>query len=42
MAWPAFADKDNDGVCDTAGTCAKQTNGGCLARKGCGRHCSSL
>jgi hypothetical protein len=42
MAWPAFADKDNDGVCDTAGTCAKQANGGCGGQKGCGRRCSSL
>jgi hypothetical protein len=35
VACPAFVDKDNDGVCDTAGTCAKQANGGCRARKGC-------
>ena len=42
MACPAFVDKDNDGVCDTAGTCAKRTNGGCGGQKGCGRRCSSL
>jgi len=42
MACLAFVDKDNDGVCDTAGTCAKRTNGGCGGQKGCGRRCSSL
>jgi len=42
MAWPAFADKDSDGVCDTPGTCAKRANGGCGGQKGCGRRCSSL
>jgi hypothetical protein len=36
------ADKHNDGVCDTAGTCAKRANGGCGGQKGCGRRCSSL
>lgn len=33
---PAFSDKNNDGVCDMAGTCAKHANGGCRGQKGCG------
>ena len=44
-ACPAFTDQDNDGVCDTAGTCGKHANGGCSNhqgnRQGCGRHCSN-
>ena len=34
-ACPAFVDKDKDGVCDTASTCAKHANGGCRRPKGC-------
>ena len=34
-ACPAFVDKDNDGVCDTAGTCAKPANAGCRGFQGC-------
>jgi hypothetical protein len=41
-ACPTFVDKDNDGVCDTAGTCAKHANGGCGGHKGWARRCSSL
>jgi len=38
VACPAFVDKDNDGVCDTAGTCAKHANGGCRGSKSCRGH----
>ena len=38
MACPVFVDKDNDGVCDTAGTCSKRAPAGCGGHKGCRGH----
>jgi len=41
LTCPAFVDENNDGVCDTAGTCAKHASAGCGGHTGCGRHGSS-
>jgi hypothetical protein len=38
VACAAFVDKDNDGLCDTAGTCTKHANGGCREHRGYGWH----
>jgi len=40
-ACPGCADKDCDGLCATAGTCAKHTNAGCGGHQGCGRRGSA-